>query len=115
MTNMERTLDEYLDEVDRWKEAASKKRDRQPNHCSLSDTAPEAERVLIDVYRKMSFDDKWRQIAELYRTARLLHEAGFRQRRPDAPDDDLLDDWMELTIEPDLLRSIRESRYGPVR
>ncbi|HEX7449308.1 MAG TPA: hypothetical protein VF306_17265 [Pirellulales bacterium] len=81
----------------------------------MNDTTPEAERVMIDVYRNMSFDEKWRQIAGLYHTARLLHEAGFRQRCPDAPADELLDDWMELTIEPDLLRSVREMRYGPVR
>lgn len=112
---MERSFNEHLAEVDRWKEAASKKSDRKRNRGALNDTAPEAERVLIDIYRKMSFDDKWRQIAGLYRTAKLLHEAGFRQRRPDASAAELLDDWMELTIEPELLQMLRESRHGSVR
>ncbi|HVC94872.1 MAG TPA: hypothetical protein VND64_14340 [Pirellulales bacterium] len=73
----------------------------------MTDTTAEAERILIDIYRRMSVSDKWRQLGELYRTARLLHEAGFRQRRPDATAQDVVHDWLELTLEPELLRQLR--------
>ena len=51
---------------------------------AINDTAPEAERVLIDIYRNMSMQDKWRRLQSLYRTGRNLHEMGYRQRHPDA-------------------------------
>ena len=80
----------------------------------MTDTTPEAERILIDVYRRMSVSDKWLQLGELYRTGRLLHEAGFRLRCPEATAADVVNDWMELTLEPELLRQLRETIDGSV-
>jgi hypothetical protein len=51
---------------------------------AINDTSPEAERVLIAIFRNMSMQDKWRQLQSLYRAGRDLHEMGYRQRRPDA-------------------------------
>lgn len=74
----------------------------------INDTTPEAERVLIDIFRRMSIGDKSRRLDGLYRTGRALHEAGFRQRCPNATPEDVVDDWMKLTLEPDLYRKVRE-------
>lgn len=73
-----------------------------------SDTTPEAELVLIDIHRRMSIADKWKRLEDLYRTGRVLHEAGFRQRCPDATDEAVIDDWMKLTLEPQLYREVRQ-------
>jgi hypothetical protein len=48
----------------------------------LSDTSPEAERVLIEVHRRMSPAEKWRRLGQLYQDARTLHAAGLRLRDP---------------------------------
>lgn len=44
---------------------------------AINDTSPEAERVLIAIYREMSIEDKWRRPQSLYRTGRDLHEMGY--------------------------------------
>lgn len=80
----------------------------------MNDTSPEAERVLIEVYRAMSPADKWRTIGDLYRTARHLHETGFRQRYGDASGVEIVRDWMELTLEPELLSKVRAATNGPI-
>lgn len=74
----------------------------------INDTTPEAERVLFDIFRRMSVGDKSRRLDDLYRTGRVLHEAGFRQRFPNAAPEDVVDDWMKLTFEPELYRKVRE-------
>ncbi|HEV3341562.1 MAG TPA: hypothetical protein VG125_14445 [Pirellulales bacterium] len=43
---------------------------------AINDTSPEAERVLIAIFRNMSMQDKWRQLQSLYRAGRDLHEMG---------------------------------------
>lgn len=78
----------------------------------ISDTTSEAERVLIDIFRRMSMQDKWRRLQSLYRTGRTLHEMGFRQRHPNASQEEIVDDWMKLTLEPQLYRNVRESING---
>lgn len=79
---------------------------------AISDTAPEAERVVFEIYRNMSMQDRWRRLQNLYRTGRNLHEMGFRQRRPDATPEEVVDDWMRLTLEPELYREVRKSIDG---
>jgi hypothetical protein len=64
----------------------------------LSDTSPEAERVLIDIYRRMPFARKWKIIGETFRTARVLHAAGVRLRNPAATDGDIRDDWLRKRL-----------------
>lgn len=109
---MEPTLDEYLAEVDRWKEAASKKRARRQSRGPVDDTTPEARRVMVEVFRRMPTADKWRRLQQLYRAGRVLHEAGFKQRSPNATAQEVVNDWMELTIDPNVLHEMRESANG---
>jgi hypothetical protein len=61
--------------------------------ANLTDTSPEAERVLREAYRKMTFAQKWRQMGAIYHTARVLHEAGIRVRDPAATAADVERAW----------------------
>lgn len=64
----------------------------------LTDTSPEAERVLIDIHRRMTFARKWAIIRDLFRTARALHAIGVRLRHPMATDRDIHEDWLRQTL-----------------
>ena len=44
--------------------------------AGLSDTSPEAERVLLEVMRKMPFARRWRQMGEIFQVAKTLRAAG---------------------------------------
>lgn len=79
---------------------------------AINDTSPEAERVLIEIYRKMSMQEKWQRLQGLYRTGRDLHEMGYRQQHPDASPEEVVDDWMRLTLEPERYRQVRNSIDG---
>ena len=75
----------------------------------ISDTSPEAERVLLEAYRNMPFEQKWRQMGVIYRTGRLLHAAGVRQRNPHASEDDIREDWMKATLSEELQKAVKEA------
>jgi hypothetical protein len=57
----------------------------------------------------MSMQDRWLRLESLYRTGRNLHEMGYRQRRPDATPQEIVDDWMRMTLEPQLYCEVRNS------
>jgi len=44
--------------------------------AGLNDTSPEAERVLLDVLRRMPFERRWRQIGQIYHLAKSLRAMG---------------------------------------
>jgi hypothetical protein len=60
----------------------------------ISDTAPEAEEVLRQLWRNMPFERKWRQMGILYHTGKLLHEAGMRARDPGVSPAEIHADWL---------------------
>jgi hypothetical protein len=64
----------------------------------LSDTSPDALRVLIDCYRRMPLSRKWQVMRDAYRTARALHETGFRLRQPGASRQMVQADWRKLAL-----------------
>ena len=64
----------------------------------LSDTSPDVTRRMIDAYRRMPLDRKWRNLGEDWMTVRLLHEAGYRRRNPNATGADIRSDWLRQTI-----------------
>jgi hypothetical protein len=74
------------------------------------DTSPEAERVLIEVYRRMTPGEKWLLLGQMYADARALHAAGVRHRCPGATPDDILADWLrtQLGLDIDELRWARQ-------
>jgi hypothetical protein len=63
-----------------------------------NDTSPEAERILIGVYRKMPMGKKWLLLGEDYRTARVLHAAGARLRNPKLTPHQINQEWMALNL-----------------
>jgi hypothetical protein len=66
--------------------------------AGLSDTSPEAERVLLEVLRRMPLSRKWRILGELYQNGRALHAAGFLFRHPVATPHEIRQHWMVLTL-----------------
>jgi len=62
----------------------------------LTDTSPEASRVLTEVYRKMPIVRKWLMLGRDYRTLRLLHAAGFRLRHGGTSPTEVLQDWLAI-------------------
>lgn len=49
-----------------------------------SDTSPAARKVLIDLWRKMPPEVKFRRVFEAYEFGKMLAMAGLRDRHPDA-------------------------------
>ena len=63
----------------------------------ISDTSPEAERVLREVYRRMPLARKWLLLGEMYQDGRALHAAGVRLRHPSATAHEIRQHWMAVT------------------
>jgi hypothetical protein len=76
--------------------------------AGLNDTHPEAEQVLREAYRKMSFAAKLRQMGVLYRTAKILHAAGVRSRNPSATEEMIQDEWRILSLGAELYQKVKE-------
>jgi hypothetical protein len=76
----------------------------------LDDTTPEARRVLVDGYRRMSLARRFQIMDDAYGTARVLHEMGFRQRHPEATPEDVRQDWARVTLGP--LADVCVARHG---
>jgi len=84
--------------------------DKVPTAMKInSDTSPEAERAHIASYRALSFAQKWRQMGELYRTAKLLHAAGVRRTNPQISDAELRAAWRLHVLGPELAEAVKEA------
>jgi hypothetical protein len=75
-----------------------------------SDTSPEAARILMDVYRKMSPGKKWLLLGETYTDAKALHAVGVRLRSPGATLRDIHVDWLRVQLGVPLNRIIGDPR-----
>jgi hypothetical protein len=64
----------------------------------LSDTSPEVERMLAEIFRNMPVAEKWRQLGDAYRTAKVLHAAGVRARNPNATIEEIHEAWLAATL-----------------
>jgi hypothetical protein len=80
--------------------------------AGLNDTRPEAEQVLREAYRKMSFAAKIRQMGVLYRTARILHATGVRSRNPSATEEMIQEEWRINSLGPELAQNNKEAVCG---
>lgn len=58
-----------------------------------TDTTKEANKVLIDIYRKMSIADKAKRIFEAYQMGKMLAMAGLRQSHPEATEKEIWYLW----------------------
>ncbi len=70
----------------------------------FEDTTPEAERVLIEAYRKMPAWKKLQCIVDLNQFLRNAQLAQIRQRYPDAGERELKMRLASRWIEPELMR-----------
>jgi hypothetical protein len=64
----------------------------------LTDTAPEAERVLVAAYRRQSAGQKWVRLGAMYDSARALHTAGVRLRDSAATPGQILSEWLRTNL-----------------
>ena len=76
-----------------------------------ADTSPEAERVQIEIWRRMTPAEKFAVFAALQRDVELLAEAGIRRRHPDATDREVFLRRVALNL--DRATMIRVFRWDP--
>jgi hypothetical protein len=62
----------------------------------MNDTSPAAERVLLEVYRRLSPEQKWLLLGDFFRDARLMHAAGYLRRHPTGSPRDIVADWIAI-------------------
>ena len=62
--------------------------------AGISDTTPEADRVLTGTYRRLTPAQKWRMLGQLYQDARALHAAGLRLVNPNVTPREITEDWI---------------------
>lgn len=74
------------------------------------DTSPQAQQVLIELYRKMPPDIKFKRIFEAYQTGKMLAMAGLRERYPDAGEKKIWYLWAKQHLGDDLFEKV----YGEV-
>ena len=74
------------------------------------DTDPEAQRVQLEIYRRMSPARKLELVSDAIETARSLALAGLRQRYPQAGSEELKRRLFGLWLGEDLAAQV----YGPV-
>ncbi len=78
-----------------------------------ADTSPEAERILIDAYRRMPPWEKARRMTELIRAVDELARAGIRERYPDAAEDEIRLRLGALRLDADIM--VRVFNWDPAR
>lgn len=74
------------------------------------DTSPEAEVVLVRLWRETPGWRKWELMEQLNRTARELALAGLRRRHPAATPEELRRRLADLLLGPELAAQV----YGPM-
>jgi hypothetical protein len=74
----------------------------------LSDTSPEIERLLTQIYRRRTPAEKWLRLGEMYQDARALHAAGVRLRNPKASAREILRSWLRDNLGYTQLEAIGE-------
>jgi len=80
-------------------------------HPTLSaDTDPEAERVQIEIFRRMPPWKKAQLIGDAIATSRALAMAGLRKRHPGASPEELHRRFLDLWLGKDLATRV----YGPI-
>ena len=76
---------------------------------TISDTHPEAERVLIQLLQQAPVWRKMQMLGDLNQAARQLALAGLRERFPEASESELQRRLADLLLGPELA----EQAYGP--
>ena len=79
-------------------------------NAGFSDTAPEAERVLIELMQQTPVWRRLEIVGEMNATVRLLILSGLRQRHPDATPDELRRRMADILLGSELAARA----YGPL-
>jgi hypothetical protein len=74
----------------------------------LSDTTPEAQRVLDASYNRMSMAARWKLVWQLHEQSRSLFAAGVRMRNATATDAEIADLWLRETLDPQVYSEVCE-------
>jgi hypothetical protein len=74
----------------------------------LSDTSNDIEELQAELFRKMPEQRRLALIDSMYRGGRELADAGLRLRKPDATPRECLENWVRLTVPPDLIAAALE-------
>jgi len=77
----------------------------QGNHA-LSDTSPEARRVLYDLYRRMPLGCRLELVFDMCDTGRALAIAGLRIRHPGATEEELQRLWARQHLGQELFERV---------
>ena len=64
-------------------------------------------------YRKMSFEESIQLTGDIYLVERALFAIGFRCLHPDATDQEVVDGYMKVTLDPDLYAAVMAHKYCP--
>ena len=80
-----------------------------PSRTLSRDTTPEAEAVMLEIYRNMPPGRKLALVEEMNRSARDLALSGLRRRHPGASPEELFRRLMDLTLGEELASEV----YGP--
>ena len=78
-----------------------------------ADTSPEAERILIDAYRRMPPWEKARRLTELVRAVEDLARVGVIERHPDANEEEMRLRLAALRLDRDTM--VRVFHWDPAR
>ena len=77
------------------------------------DTSPEARRVQLAIFRRMTGPERVAMAFEMSDAARGLAEAGIRHRHPDWSDERVQEALATQLLGPELAREIRRARLRP--
>lgn len=81
-----------------------------PYRILYPDTDPEAERIQLEIYRRMPPWKKMQLVVEANDFSRTLVLAGLRSRHPDASEDEIRRRFLGLWLGEDLATEV----YGPL-
>jgi hypothetical protein len=73
---------------------------------NLKDTSQEAQRVQVEIYRRMTTAEKVRCIFDAYNTGRVLAMAGLRERYPGASEKKIRQMWAQEHLGKELFQQV---------
>ena len=72
----------------------------------VSDTSEEAERIQLEIYRRMTPAQKWARIASLYELGKMLQKAGLRMQYPHASEKEIWHMWARRHLGEELYNQV---------
>jgi len=79
---------------------------KKSNMPKVSDTSEEAERIQLEIYRRMTPAQKWATIASLYELGKMLQMAGLRMEHPEASEREIWHLWARRHLGDELYEKV---------